>query len=116
MKGYMLDLLNKIGVDKGKTINYLIDTEVLTKNYIIKQAIATKDRPRTLYDAYTLYNIALYVKNLTNDDKEKIFFNRQSQTSAILFQYQSLAIFLLPTVPKYDFYYQISYYKSNNLP
>lgn len=72
MKAYMLDLLNKIGEDKGKTINYLIDTEVLTKNYIIKQAIATKDRPRTLYDAYTLYNIALYVKNLTNDDKEKI--------------------------------------------
>lgn len=72
MKGYMLDLLDKIGVDKGKTINYLIDTEVLTKNYIVKKAIETKDRPRTLYDAYTLYNIALYVKNLTNDDIEKI--------------------------------------------
>ena len=72
MKGYMLDLLNKIGVDKGKTINYLIDTEVLTKNYIVRKAIETKDRPRTLYDAYTLYNIALYVKNLTNDDIEKI--------------------------------------------
>lgn len=72
MKTQMLDLLNKIGVDKGKTINYLIDTEVLTKNYIIKKAIETKERPRTLYDAYTLYNIALYVKNLTNDDIEKI--------------------------------------------
>jgi len=65
MKNYMYDLLYKIDEDKGKTINYLIDTEVLTKNFIIKKAIETKN-------SYTLYNVALYVKYLTNEDIDKI--------------------------------------------
>jgi len=65
MKNYMYDLLIKIESDKGKTINYFIDTEVLTKNYIIKKAIETQ-YPNILY------SVALYVKNLNKEDIDKI--------------------------------------------
>jgi len=65
MKNYMYKLLEQIYEDKGKKINYLIDTEVLTKNFIIKKAIESKN-------AYTLYNVALYINNLTKEDIDKI--------------------------------------------
>lgn len=65
MKNYMYDLLNKIDEDKGKIINHLINTEVLTKNFIIKKGIETKD-------ANILYNIALYINGLTMQDIDKI--------------------------------------------
>jgi len=65
MKKYMYDLLYKIDEDKGKIINYLIETEVLSKNFIIKKGIETKD-------ANILYNIALYINDLTMQDIDKI--------------------------------------------
>lgn len=65
MKNYMYKLLYQIDEDKGKTINYLIETEVLTTNFIIKKGIETKD-------AYILYNIALYINGLVKQDIDKI--------------------------------------------
>lgn len=65
MKNYMYDLLTKIDEDKGKKINHLINAEVLSKNFIIKKAVESKD-------ANVLYNIALYINGLTMQDIDKI--------------------------------------------